>query len=104
LTLDEYQKLAMTTRLPTADLTYAMFGISAEVGELHGHIAKTIRDAEVYELDSAYVKKELGDILWFIAAIAADHDFTLSNIALTNLEKLKSRQERDVLGGSGDDR
>ena len=48
------------------------------------------------------VAKELGDCLWYIAVLAHDLGQDLDKIAADNLAKLKSRQERGVLAGSGD--
>ena len=47
---------------------------------------------------------ELGDILWYVAACASELGINLSYIAERNTAKLLSRQERGVLGGSGDER
>lgn len=102
MTLDEYQDWAMSTRLGTAGGVYALLGISGEVGELHSHIAKAIRDGK--EFDSEYIQKELGDILWFIAAIAQDFNLSLHDVALANIEKLQARQKKGTLQGSGDER
>jgi NTP pyrophosphatase (non-canonical NTP hydrolase) len=97
-----YQEEAMSFRLPSATTEYALLGLPAEVGEVCGYIAKSIRDD--YPLDAKVIKKELGDILWFVAAIAADAGLSLGSIAEGNIEKLSSRKDRGVLGGSGDDR
>jgi len=50
------------------------------------------------------IAKEIGDVLWYIAADARDLGFTLEEIAKMNIEKLESRQKRNVISGSGDDR
>ncbi len=50
------------------------------------------------------LKEELGDVLWYLANLASDLDLSLEDIAKMNLEKLKSRQVRGVLGGEGDNR
>lgn len=50
------------------------------------------------------LKKELGDILWYMAAICSDYGISLQDVAETNIAKLKSRQERNVLDASGDNR
>lgn len=104
MNLNEYQNSAMSFRLPSAqDADYALYGLSGEVGELHSLIAKTIRDgAKPDMLD--LVKKELGDILWFVAAIAKDFDYDLETVATANIDKLQSRQIRNALQGSGDNR
>lgn len=100
--LSDYQEDAMSFRLPSANEPYALLGLSGEVGELHSYFAKIIRDGGV--MDMAHIKKELGDILWFVAAIAEDCGFGLDEIALVNLDKLNSRKNRNKIQGSGDER
>lgn len=99
--LNVYQWDAMKTRLPTADENYALFNLSGEVGELHSLIAKSIRDNK---LDMELVKKELGDILWCLAAVVGDCGFTLEEVAEANLTKLAKRQKKGTLTGSGGER
>ena len=47
---------------------------------------------------------ELGDVLWYIATCAYEFNLTLEEIAENNVLKLKSRSERGVIHGSGDNR
>ena len=47
---------------------------------------------------------ELGDVLWYVAALATDLKTELSEVANKNIEKLNSRKNRGVIGGSGDNR
>ena len=101
--LSEYQNQAMSYRLQSANKEYALLGLAGEVGELYSLVAKSIRDSNRMFSVTA-VKKELGDILWFVAAIATDYGFGLDEIAQVNLDKLSSRQERNKLQGSGDER
>jgi NTP pyrophosphatase (non-canonical NTP hydrolase) len=54
--------------------------------------------------DKEEIKKELGDILWYLAAICTDLGLNLQDVAQTNHDKLESRKERNVLHGSGDNR
>lgn len=99
---DWYQKECQGTRLPSANTTYCIMGISGEVGELLGYFAKVIRDKNV--ADRCHVKKELGDIMWFVASIAEDYGIPLSDVVTTNLTKLQLRKAKGTLQGSGDDR
>ena len=98
----EYECPAMKLRMASANAEYARLGLAGETGELLGYLAKSIRDG--FEADVDHVEKELGDILWFVAAIAYDHGLTLESCAAVNLAKLTSRKERGVLGGNGDNR
>ena len=100
--MTEYQFNAGEYRLNSATLQYALLGLSGEVGELHSYIAKLIRDGGA--ADQEHIKKELGDILWFVAAIASDYGLTLEEVARGNIQKLSSRKERGTLQGSGDNR
>ena len=50
------------------------------------------------------IAKELGDVLFYVAMIADDIDYTLSEIAEMNIEKLADRTNRGHLRGSGDTR
>lgn len=102
MNMDMYQELAMQTRLPSADRIYSLLGLAGEVGELHGYLAKQVRDG--FTVDEDHIKKELGDVLWFVAAIAEDFGLTLSSVADKNIDKLQSRQQRGTLTGSGDNR
>lgn len=104
MNLDQYQRSAMTFRLPTADREYALLNLLAEAGEVAGKAAKLRRDGGDIEKYNSDIKKELGDVMWQVAAVAADHGLTLSEICTHNLEKLSSRQQRNVLQGQGDNR
>lgn len=101
--LDTYQDQAMEFRTESADEIYAVLNLSGEVGELLGLMAKARRDGPAPDYD-ANIKKELGDILWMVAAIASDQNYDLSDIAIENLNKLYSRKMRNVISGSGDNR
>ncbi len=101
--LNDYQSEALTFRMDTATPLYSILNLSGEVGELHSHMAKAIRDGAPLELDQN-IKKELGDIMWSIAAIAADHGWTLEEIATCNINKLQQRSKKGTLQGSGDNR
>lgn len=102
-TLNQYQVDAMSFRMGTGNGDYALFMLPGEVGEICSLKAKSIRDGRPFDYDQR-MKKELGDALWGIAAIAADHGFTLEDIAISNYIKLVDRQSRGVISGSGDNR
>lgn len=99
-----YQLLAKTTAIypENAKITYPCLGLAGEVGEICEKVKKHIRDGRV--LDKEDLTKELGDVLWYLSALAGDLGIDLENVAKTNYEKLKSRMERNVISGSGDNR
>lgn len=101
--LNEYQAKAMTFRLPTANAQYAVLNLAAESGEVLGLIAKALRDGPKPDFHEQ-AKKELGDVLWQLAAVAADLNFSLEEVAKFNIDKLASRSDRGTLQGSGDNR
>lgn len=103
-TMDGYQDFTDETAIyPDENAQeYLMYGLISEVGELAGNMKKVIRDGTpLYTEDFL---KELGDVLWYVSQLASNQGFYLSDVARTNVEKLKSRMERGRLGGSGDDR
>lgn len=102
--MSEYQREAMSFRLPTATPEYALFNLAGEVGEVLSLEAKFIRDGGNIADYLNDMEKELGDVLWHIAAIAADNDLDLNRIADRNIYKLESRKARNTIKGSGDDR
>jgi len=110
MTFEEYQKKALSTVLSTGDefkdLLHWVLGITGEAGEVAEKVKKIIRDKNsvVTEDDKKELAKELGDVLWYLAVFANDLGVSMDEIAQTNLDKLASRKERGVLGGSGDNR
>jgi NTP pyrophosphatase (non-canonical NTP hydrolase) len=76
--------------------------LAAEAGEVVGKWAKHIRDGGPFPSDD--VIKEVGDVLWFCAAISTMCEVPLSRVMAYNLNKLKDRKSRGVISGSGDER
>lgn len=100
----EYQIQAMSFRLKSADDVYAMMNLAGEVGELLSLEAKGRRDGYNLAEYKDNIKKELGDILWCVAAIAEDNCIDLEEIAVENIVKLTSRKARNKIQGNGDNR
>jgi NTP pyrophosphatase (non-canonical NTP hydrolase) len=104
--LDEYQERAGETAIYPDGLNYPILGLAGEAGELCNKYKKILRDkggeADINDMDE--LAKELGDVLWYVAQIATELDTDLEVVARRNLMKLEDRQNRGVLGGSGDDR
>ena len=85
-------------------IIYPTLGLSGESGEIANKIKKMLRDGVGITYIRDDIASELGDALWYIAALADDIGFGLEAIAQKNIEKLTSRKVRGVLGGNGDNR
>jgi NTP pyrophosphatase (non-canonical NTP hydrolase) len=102
--LDAYQIGALATAIyPTEyKIVYPTLGLVGEAGEVAEKIKKSLRgDAPLDRFEAA---RELGDVLWYLAALARDLGFTLEEVAEMNLQKLRDRRARNVLQGDGDNR
>lgn len=99
----EYQEEASKTAIYPEQykIVYPALGLAGEAGEVAEKVKKHIRDGVLNVED---LKKELGDVLWYLAAIASDLGLNLDDVADANLQKLRSRQARGVIGGNGDNR
>ncbi|NDJ36699.1 MAG: nucleoside triphosphate pyrophosphohydrolase family protein [Chloroflexi bacterium] len=107
--LNTYQKRAAdTARYPErgSNPIYPTLGLAGEAGEVCEKVKKVIRDqnGEFSPAAVAAIKKELGDVLWYVAMLADELGLNLDDIASSNLKKLASRGARGQLHGSGDDR
>lgn len=106
---NEYQEQAVSLAIYPKEhsIIYPVLGLTGEAGEVADKIKKVLRDKEG-EFSTAITRlelaKELGDVLWYLAALSEDLGFTLQQIAEMNLEKLFDRMERDKLKGDGDNR
>lgn len=108
---DDYQWAATSTATypDGQELQYLALGLTSEAGEVADKLKKLIRDNETqlekltFEQKKAIIA-ELGDVLWYTAMLAYELDYSFSDVASANIDKLESRQERGVIGGSGDNR
>ena len=93
MTINEYQKLAMTTLNPALSekdvLINGVMGLCGESGEAIDIVKKWL--AQGHELDKEKLAKELGDICWYLAETATALDLSLEDIMAANIEKLKKR-------------
>lgn len=92
MTGNEYQKLAARTINKGLDCiqqeNHALHGMVGEIGEIHSIYQKIYQG---HELDFEHLKKELGDLLWFIAEYCTAYGWNLEDIMRMNIEKLKTR-------------
>ena len=110
--LNEYQKKAakydLFEKVEVKEVGFLekVLGLVGEAGETADKIKKILRDKDgvVSDEDRDLVVKELGDTLWYIAAISRYLGVDLSEVAQGNIEKLESRYQRDKLHGEGDKR
>lgn len=121
--LKEYQEKAMTTCMASSkNFSYMFLNLVGEVGELASKVAKGIRKSQIYIGDKGYrnellfdeyptcieqeeeMMMEAGDILWQLSGLCSVMGWDLDRIAQKNLDKLKSRQQRNVIDGNGDNR
>ena len=109
MTFEEYQKKARkTAKYPKvgASFVYPMLGLAGETGEVVEKVKKIFRDdgGKVTKNKKEEIKKELGDVLWYLSQIATEFNMSLEEIAAANIEKLYSRLERNKIYGDGDNR
>ena len=108
MTLNEYQQKALETAVYPQEfkIIYPSLGLTGEAGECADKVKKVIRDngGQFTDEERLELAKEIGDVVWYCATLANDIGFDLETIGQVNYAKLHSRQERGVLGGSGDNR
>lgn len=92
MTGNEYQKLAARTMSP--DMTdmqiehHALHGMVGEIGEIHSLYQKVYQG---HEIEEEHLKKEVGDLLWFIAEYCTVMGWDLESVMRLNIDKLKAR-------------
>lgn len=108
MTLDEYQQAALKTAIypESHAIVYPVLGLTGEAGEVADKIKKTIRDfdGKFSPERRREIALELGDVLWYAAALARDLGISLSEVAEMNIRKLADRSGRNALHGEGDNR
>ncbi|MCC0000859.1 MAG: nucleoside triphosphate pyrophosphohydrolase family protein [Methylobacteriaceae bacterium] len=85
---------------------YPALKLNGEAGEVAEKVGKAFRDNDgIFDMQRRQdIAKEIGDVLWYCAAVARDLGLSLGDCAIGNFTKLIDRADRDVLGGSGDNR
>lgn len=123
LTLNEYQKKAMTTCMPSSEnFSYMFLNLVGEVGELASKVAKHIRKEKATIVENEFIldcesieelvrvddplydelKKEAGDILWQLSGVCTIFGWSLEEVAHMNLDKLSARKAAGTIVGNGD--
>lgn len=125
--LNEYQKRAMSTCMPSCEnISYMLLNLVGEVGEFASKVAKAVRKDQVkigwwedgeeadennliptgsfYEWDliKDELKKEAGDILWQLSGLCKVMGWDLEHVAQVNLDKLAARKKAGTIVGNGD--
>lgn len=89
---NKYQELAARTinpRLYDYEIEqHAIHGLAGEVGELHSIYQKCYQG---HDFDEEHAKKELGDLLWFVAEYCTAMNWELEEVMELNIEKLMKR-------------
>ena len=126
--LDHYQQIATQSAIYPGQgtplgLAYVALKMNGEAGEFAEHVGKAMRDDDLISTGKTFSEeydihefadltperrtlliKEIGDVLWYLSAACNELGISLSEAAVTNLEKLLDRTTRDALRGSGDNR
>lgn len=109
MTMDEYHQAALRTsraQHKPDELYHRVLGLVGEAGEIAEKFKKLVRDhdADLSKLDIEDMKKELGDVLWYVAVLGDFLGIKLEDIATKNIAKLADRAQRNLITGSGDNR
>jgi NTP pyrophosphatase (non-canonical NTP hydrolase) len=109
MTFEEYQEKSRKTALyPSIGhrIVYPTLGLVGEAGEISNKVKKIFRDdnSVITEEKKTEIRKELGDVLWYLAQISTELNLSLDQLAQANIERLYSRMERGTLHGNGDNR
>lgn len=106
--LSEYQLRALKTDQVVAasgsEILVPLLGLAGEVGELLSEYKKHLRDGDAHRLFESRVEEELGDILWYVAAVSARFGLDLEVVAEGNLRKCATNWARDALSSSVSER
>jgi NTP pyrophosphatase (non-canonical NTP hydrolase) len=90
--LNEYQRAARRTdQRPEGDLTsvaIALLGLAGEAGSVAEEYKKYLRDGSAHKTSKVRLREELGDVLWYVAALATRFDLDLDDVAVANLSKV----------------
>jgi NTP pyrophosphatase (non-canonical NTP hydrolase) len=107
-TFDDYQVAAVRTAVYPHGIRilYPALGLAGEAGEVANKVKKIYRDdgGRVTDHRRVQVAKELGGVLWYVAAVCTDLNLNMGDVARENAAILAARQQRGTLHGDGDER
>lgn len=107
LDTSKYDKLVKATAVfPAAQYLYPYLGLAGEAGEVADQVKKSIRDDNgvITQERAEKILHELGDVVWYVTAIAHQFDMDLQDVMEINMEKLLSRKASGTIKGEGSDR
>lgn len=109
MTFNDYQQQTNKTAIYPSrgnNFIYPVLGMLGEAGEVAEKIKKIWRDKNniISQEDSLEIKKEMGDVLWYLSQLATELKLDFDDVAQTNILKVNSRLARNKLNGSGDNR
>ncbi len=101
MTLNEYQDAArLTANYPNMgnNHVYPVLGLIDESGEVSGRVKRLMRDfgksvpTDLSREEKDALALDIGDVLWYVAAIASEIQYDLATVAEMNVDKLKGRR------------
>lgn len=110
MTFEEYQKKAQLSVIkhpdPLMNKTIWVLGVSGEASEIAEKWKKIVayEDGVISEEAKQELAKEIGDVLWYAAALSESLGLSMQEIAESNIEKVLSRKKRGIIRGRGDNR
>lgn len=102
-----FQSLASKTAIYPENLKilYPALGLAGEAGEVANKVKKIYRDEkELTDEVKEEIGKEIGDVMWYCAALATDLGLDLNKIGSDCIKRLENRKKNGTIKGDGDDR
>jgi NTP pyrophosphatase (non-canonical NTP hydrolase) len=102
ITINQYQNESEKTavypgKMYPAGITYTIMGMVGEAGEIANKYKKILRKQGQPYAHREDLMDELGDVLWYVSALAGELGYTLGEVAEHNLEKLAARKQSGTL-------
>jgi len=106
MNFNEYQKIAHSTAIYPEEykVIYPALGLCGEAGEVAEKVKKIVRGDDRLNNVTSSIVMELGDVLWYISALADDLGISLEQVAQWNVDKLQRRMKNNKIKGDGDNR